>query len=166
MRLTRSLRAIGWLVPLLLLSACGPAPSPSPIATARLTPSPAPLASVTPTGPLGVTLGIYSGRPDPEWPLTAEQAAALTALLDGLPPGVESPPTGGLGYHGFTIRYSVSTLVVYQGFVAPPGVGPGAGPRAVRLDPTRSVERYLLETGRAYLAANEILEVERALAGS
>lgn len=53
-----------------------------------------------------VTLNIFSGRPDPSWELTAEQARELVARLKGIgratlmkPPGI----VGGLGYRGFTI---------------------------------------------------------------
>jgi hypothetical protein len=113
------------------------------------------------SGPVGATLGIYSGRPDPEWMLTTEQARGLSAILAALATGEATPPVGGLGYHGFTIRLPGSTLVAYQGVVAETG----SGPRAVRLDPTRSVERFLLESGRPYLTSVEIGEVQRALAG-
>ena len=118
-----------------------------------------PSASLAETGPVAVSLGIYSGRPDPSWTLTAEEAEGLVNLLASLPEGTGAPPVGGLGYHGFTIALPEGTLVAYRGSVAPPG----DGERAVRADPTRSVERYLLETSRSHLTAVEASEVERAL---
>lgn len=130
----------------------GPRPTASP--------SPAPSASVAPAGAVDVTLGIYSGRPDPRWSLTAEQAGGLEKLLANLPEGTGTPPVGGLGYHGFTIVLPGGTLIAYHGMVAPPG----EGSRTVKADPTRSVERYLLETSRSHVAAGEAAEVERALA--
>ena len=130
----------------------GPTTSPSPATSTG--------PSATVAFPVDVTLGIYSGRPDPTWSLTGGQAAGLEQLLAALPGGTDTPPVGGLGYHGFTIERPRSTLIAYQGVVAPPG----EGPRTVKADPTRSVERYLLETSRSHLTAVEYAEVERALA--
>ena len=115
----------------------------------------------SPAGPVRVALGLYSGRPDPEWTLTAEQVAALDEALRALPDSTGSPPTGGLGYHGFMIVRPGSTLVAYLGAVAPPGVGP----RAMKADPTRSIERYLLVTSRAHVTADEYEAAKGALAG-
>lgn len=142
------LASITWLV---LVSGCGSFATPS---TAG---SPGPLPSVGPS--VIAVLGLYSGRPDPEWTLTTEQAATLDRKLESLPIGTEAPPIGGLGYHGFTIRLPEGTLVAYRGVVAPPG----DDPRIVRADPTRSIERYLLETSRPHLTADEFTEVERTL---
>jgi hypothetical protein len=130
---------------LLLLSACGnPAGSN---------------ASIGPAGPVNIELGIYSGRPDPGWTLSTTQAAALESILATLPDRTATPPVGGLGYHGFTILFPGSPMVAYLGTIAPPGDGPRAG----KLDASRSVERYLLETGRPYLNAVEYGEVAASL---
>ena len=131
----------------------GPTAPPSPTTSAGLT-------ATTVALPVKVTLGVYSGQPDPVWSLTGEEAAGLERLLAMLPDGTDTPPVGGLGYHGFTIERPRSTLIAYQGVVA----SPGEGPRTVKADPTRSVERYLLEIFRSQITAVEYAEVERALA--
>ena len=55
-----------------------------------------------------VTLQIYSGRRDPSWTLTPEQAATLADRLKGLksiPVASSEPPeTATIGYQGFTIE--------------------------------------------------------------
>lgn len=117
-----------------------------------------PIASV---GPTDVILGLYSGRPDPEWALTNEQAATLDTLLATLRDGTGTPPVGGLGYHGFTIVHAGRRMVAYRGILA----APGDGPRAVKEDPNRSVERFLLETSRTHVTPDEFAEVQRALEG-
>lgn len=116
--------------------------------------------SAEPSGPVVVTLGIYSGRADPTWTLTPGEAAGLEAVLARLPVVTETPPTGGLGYHGFTISSPARTLVAFGGAIA----APGQGPRAVKPDPTRSVERYLLETSRSRVTPEEYSTAEDAIA--
>jgi hypothetical protein len=111
-----------------------------------------------------VTLGIYSGRPDPSWILTDAQAADVDAAIQGLAVTTGNPPDGGLGYHGFTLVLRRpgqvdETLVAYQATVAPPGVGP----RPYRVDPGRTVERLLLESGRSTLTPEEVAAVDAAL---
>ena len=49
------------------------------------------------------TLNVFSGRPDPCWDLTAEEASALARHLSGLPPARRALPEGNLGYGGLTI---------------------------------------------------------------
>jgi photosystem II stability/assembly factor-like uncharacterized protein len=134
-------------------SACGSPASPSPA-------SPGPAGSATPPGPVVVTLGIYSGRPDPAWTLTVEEAAGMDAALAALPDGTGTPPVGGLGYHGFWITRPGSALVAYLGAVA----APGDGPRAMQADPTRSIERCLLETSRSHVTPDEYAIAELAIA--
>jgi hypothetical protein len=155
-RVTRA--AIG-VAALLLVTACspGPASTPTPGATG-VTPTPVASGGAA-TEEVRVVLGIYSGRPDPEWVLTADQTAVLDAEIAALPDATGMPPAGGLGYHGFTVTRPGSTFVAYGGTVAPPG----DAARAFKLDQGRAVERLLLETGRAHLAPAEIAEVERAL---
>ncbi len=117
-----------------------------------------PLPSVT------VTLGIYSGRPEPSWTLNDVQVAALVGQLAGLPAATGAPPQGGLGYHGFSIIVQQSgqpdqTFVAFRGAVTSPADAPGT----YRADPQRTVEGALLETGRPHLAAAEIAAVETDL---
>ena len=118
-----------------------------------------PLPSVT------VSLGIYSGRPDPSWALTDVQVAALVGQLASLHVASGNPAQGGLGYHGFSILLQQAgqadqTVVAYRGDVTVPGDAPGT----YRADPQRTVESALLETGRSHLAATETAVVEADLA--
>ena len=108
-----------------------------------------------------VTLGLYSGVPDPAWTLTAAQANELAAALAGLT-RIEGPaPTGGLGYHGFTISSPDGTLVAYDGTV----VSADSEPPYVLDDPDRTIERLLLDTARPHVTIEEIQIVTDALGG-
>lgn len=149
-------RAIASALAALLLGACVSA-APTPTAQP---------ASQTPAQPssMAVSLGIYSGRPDPSWTLTDEQIAEFGRLVEPLPTAVGDPPAGGLGYHGFYVLVSEPgqadrTLVAYRGFIA----DSGSGPRTFWQDAERTVEAYLLETGRPHLTANVIAAVEADL---
>lgn len=153
----RTPRDLAIIFGLFLVAACASSVTPSPRAPA---PSPAASASVGPAEAVTVVMGLYSGRPDPQWALTGEEAAALNAALLALPQNTSTPPVGGLGYHGFTILFPGRTLVAYRGEVA----APGDGARAVMADPTGSIERYLLETSRRHVTAGEYLAVAQALA--
>ena len=157
----RNAREIAVIVCMVLVTACASSVGPSPRGSATPMPSTGPSPSLGPAGSAKVVLGLYSGRPDPEWTLTTVQAATLEKALAALADGTGTPPTGGLGYHGFTILLPGRTLMAYRGVVT----ATGDGPRTLKLDPARTVERYLLETSRSHLTADEYAEVERALTG-
>jgi hypothetical protein len=140
-----------------LVAACSSPVTPSPSSPASSTNA---STSVGPAESVTVVLGLYSGRADPQWTLTGEEAAALDTALAALPKGTSTPPVGGLGYHGFAIGLADRTLVAYRGEVAPQG----EGLRMVMADPTRTIERYLLETSRRHVTAEEYGAVEQALA--
>jgi hypothetical protein len=107
-----------------------------------------------------VVLGLYSGLPDPAWTLTAGQASELTAALAGLT-RVEGPaPSGGLGYHGFTIVTPDGTLVAYGGKV----MSAVSDPPYVLDDPDRTIERQLLDTAQPHVKPEELALVADALA--
>ena len=111
------------------------------------------VASVT------VTLGIYSGLPDPTWALTTEQASQLAGVMAKLTKVDGALPPGGLGYHGFSIVGPSGTFVAFEGLVT----SMGTDPPYFLDDPDRAVERFLLETGRSLLKPEEVSEVESAL---
>ena len=50
-----------------------------------------------------VTLDVFSGRPNPSWILSADEAQELARRLHGLPSAVQLPREGDLGYRGFRI---------------------------------------------------------------
>jgi hypothetical protein len=113
----------------------------------------------TQLSPTRIELGIYSGRADPQWQLTAEQAQALDQLIASLPTHTGAPASGGLGYHGFSIIRSDTTQIAFQGTVA------SSDPKTdtYRVDATFSVERFLLDTVRGVLNDVEIAEVTKGL---
>ena len=144
---------------LTVLAGCG---NPAPATNQPIGPTGQPTGS--PTASVAVSLGIYSGRPDPAWELSEAQSAVLLAMLADLQEGSGVPPEGGLGYRGFGLRVRVDgqadqDLVAFRGAVA----APGTGPRRVWADATRSIERFLLDTGRSRLAPAEIEAVETDL---
>lgn len=152
-----SARRVGGLLSLLLVLLAGCGGNGTPTASPSVTNAP---GTAGPAGPVRVTLGIYSGRPDPSWMLTDTEAAVLHAALAALPGAEGEPAAGGLGYHGFTIERPEGTVVAYDGAVAAPGVGR----RAYLADPARTIERLLIETARPHVTGTELAEVERALA--
>ena len=139
-----------------------PTPVPTAVAPSSLAASSSGPGEPTPVGPadeVRVTLGIYSGRPDPTWTLAGAEAAALERAIQALPEAAGSPPEGGLGYHGFTVVRGGSNLTAYLGTIW----AGGSAPQGVRRDPERTVERLLLELGRTELTPEEIAVVERSL---
>ena len=137
---------------LLLAAACGTTTA-SPTGSRAAT-------TAGPTAPVRVTLGIFSGRPDPSWFLADAEATALDAALTTLAGAMGEPPVGGLGYRGFTIERTDGPLIAFEGAIG----RLGEGRRAYLADPARTIERLLLGTARAHVAGNVLAEVERSLA--
>jgi hypothetical protein len=106
-----------------------------------------------------IVLGLYSGVPDPDWTLTTEQATELSIALAGLTGVDASAPSGGLGYHGFTIVTADGAVVAYAGKVA----STNSDPSYVLDDPDRTIERLLLATAKAHLTAEEITVITDAI---
>ncbi len=107
-----------------------------------------------------VSLGLYSGLPDPTWELTDDEATTLTALLEALPQVDGFPPPSSLGYHGFWIERLTPDgmprpLIAFEGTVSDPFLSY----LSYLADPERSVERFLLDSGQDQLSADEITAV-------
>lgn len=105
-----------------------------------------------------VSLGLYSGLPDPSWELSDVQSTTLTAILESLPIAAGAAPSGGLGYHGFWIERQTPEgmprlLVAFEGTVT----DPASSHLSYLVDPERVVEHFLLESGRDQLSALEIM---------
>jgi hypothetical protein len=135
-------------------------PTPVPVATPPVPVS----ATLPPSQPAQVTLGIYSGRPDPVWALTTPEADKLAGLVAALPVVAGLPPQGGLGYHGFTVAItaadgSVMTVTAYAKTIS----SGGAAADRFWSDDAGLVERFLLETGRPTLTAAEYATAKQAL---
>jgi hypothetical protein len=162
-RTTTIARTLLALLAVIALGGCGGEPSaktsPTSSSTPRMATSEAPATRIT------VTLGMYSGRPDPSWDLTEAQVAQVGRAIAVLPVTTGTPSAGGLGYHGFTLLLDrpgkpAEALVAYRGTVASPGVDA----RPYRIDAGRTVERLLLEAGRSILTPIEVAAVEADLA--
>jgi len=104
-----------------------------------------------------VTLATFSGRPNPRWNLNQEQVAVIREIITSLQPTDRPldtsgwPPYGGFLVEGEDIVASASELEVYNGIIS---VRDGSHQELGRLrDLDYRVERYLFETGQAYLDA-------------
>jgi hypothetical protein len=156
-----------------VLTAAAPASGVEPTPTPAPSTLPSPAATVMPevdsrpgdgfdvfrdSPTTTVSLGLYSGLPDPSWELSDEESTELTALLEALPRVDGSPSSGGLGYHGFFIERLTPEgmprlLVAFEGTVS----DPLSSHLSYLDDPERSVERFLLDTGRDRLSEAEIV---------
>lgn len=72
------------------------------------------------TGPapqMEIELDAFSGRPNPKWLASPEQAASLSKVLLSLPEAPSEPQPSHLGYRGFIIRDQSQQTRVYRGHV-------------------------------------------------
>lgn len=101
-----------------------------------------------PTMPFQVELFVYSGRPNPSWPLLPQQEEVLVDLLNQLPQGsfADHPLPNPLGYGGL-VAIGDYRVWVYRESVWV--VWPGKRKLAFR-DEKRRVENFLLRTMRPY----------------
>jgi len=99
---------------------------------------------------LNVELDAFSGRPNPRWELSAEQASEYRTRFGSLGPAA-SPSTGGdgLGYRGFIVRANGEEARFYRGIA----VVNQSGRQEVFADPSRALEHWLLETARPHVDA-------------
>lgn len=129
---------------------------PSPAASLAADPSPSPTSTASAAS---ATLLVYSGVPDPTWPLTPADLEGLATIVSQLAPTEGLPPEGGLGYRGFGVTTPEGTWLVNGGVVLAPGSVPGTA----LADPERTVERYLLATGSEILTDEVVHVVTEAL---
>ena len=100
------------------------------------------------TNRVEVLLDIYSGRPNPRWPLSSAQIGDLSARLNNQPDAQPVEPPG-LGYRGFIVRNGArdprlpAELRVYNGVISST-VG---GARRIIRD-TAGVEEWLIAQAR------------------
>ena len=115
-----------------------------------------------------VTLGVFSGRPNPSWTLTPAQDAELRQRLDALTltdqlfPFDEMKP----GYYGFALLLPASeempsrTVSVFKGIVRVERTG---GQVTQLADDDRALERWLLITAAGYVEPDVIEAVRQEL---
>lgn len=95
-----------------------------------------------------VELDIFSGRSNPSWTLSGDDAGQLLELLRSAPIVGRRSIENNLGYRGFIVKASGIGIVRVQN-----GIVEVTGENEVtyRGDPDRVIERWLLESGRGQL---------------
>lgn len=102
-----------------------------------------------------VEADLFSGRPNPDFTLSPEQASDLLHLLRALPPGATQVEPPGLGYRGFLIHDRGSAFpgcTAWRAFHGAVAGNCGSDTR-VFADPSRTVERWLLRVAHGHLDA-------------
>ena len=74
-------------------------------------------ANTMPAPQMEIELDAFSGRPNPRWLASAEDAASLMRSLSSLPDAPHQPEPTHLGYRGFIMRYEGQQARVYRGRV-------------------------------------------------
>lgn len=121
-----------------------------------------------PSGTAQVTLGIFSGRPNPSWTLTPAQDAELRQRLDALAVTEQPFPYDEmkLGYYGFALLLPASegrpsrTVSVFKGIVQVETTG---GQVTQLADDDRALEHWLLTTATGYVEPDVIEAVRQEL---
>lgn len=93
-----------------------------------------------------VELDIFSGLPNPTWPLSDEQTASLLEMVSALPQTEAIPRSENLGYRGMVVRIhepAARELSLHNGVVDMSD--------NYYSDPDRRVARWLLDTGRPFV---------------
>jgi hypothetical protein len=104
---------------------------------------------------LRVTLDLYSGRPNPQWILSQEQAATFQSHLNTLvsAQSASSIELPALGYRGLRVNIqrasSTAQLLISSGLVI--WESGAEGGRGILSDPGRELEKWLLHTGSSQI---------------
>lgn len=110
-----------------------------------------------------VELDIFSGRPNPAWMLTDADTRSFADRLAALPPAAPRKLSANLGYRGFivTIRQPSGevTARIQKGIAE---ITKGAS-ITYHKDRNRALERWLIDTGEAYVPTDIQQVVQRAL---
>jgi hypothetical protein len=100
-----------------------------------------------------VTVSVFSGRPNPTWPLSSEEQAFIQTSLPTFPTTTAQVPDGGLGYQGFSIELrdpitrTTITMTVFNGVITV--TTPTS--HEVRQDDSRAFERWLMEHTKPHI---------------
>jgi hypothetical protein len=92
---------------------------------------------------------LYSGRPNPRFPLGPTAGSELIRRIEALPRAHGGQPRDGLGYRGLRIQTEAGAEIVVSGGVVMVR-DPDRSPRWLR-DPDRALERWLVDQGEAGL---------------
>ena len=112
-----------------------------------------------------VTLNIFSGRKNPTWLLSKEQADKLASIIKELPTVNSTRSFDGLGYRGFRVTFPSTMLgkpteiTVYKGKVR---YSDGCSVKQLA-DKDRRIERLLLKSGSSHVDAEVYKTVEREI---
>jgi hypothetical protein len=107
--------------------------------------------------PMQVELDVFSGRPNPHWTLTSQEASEFVRLLRTLPQQkVEGSVKEGLGYRGLVVTGSEKSIAGYDEILISNGVVVARqGNESWQFtDKDRVLERWLFQTGRGELDDN------------
>jgi hypothetical protein len=107
--------------------------------------------------PMQVELDAFSGRPNPQWVLTPQEASSLVTLLQKLPKSqVQSSINQGLGYRGIIVRDNDQGVGGYDEIAISNGVVIAKrGNKSEQFtDKDRALEQWLLQTGREEVDKN------------
>jgi hypothetical protein len=106
--------------------------------------------------PVAVEVDIFSGRPNPGWTLSEADATTFRSKLSGLQKTAARSRSANLGYRGLVVTMPQergTTIYIQNGVVEVSD----STPSSFFLDPQRSLERWLVGTGREFLGP-ELLE--------
>ncbi|MEB3180333.1 MAG: hypothetical protein VKL59_15050 [Nostocaceae cyanobacterium] len=104
--------------------------------------------------PMQVELDAFSGRTNPQWVLTSQEASEFLNLLQKLPKNqTQSPINQGLGYRGLIVRDNDQGIGGYDEIVIANGVViTKRGNKTEQFtDKNRGLEQWLLQTGKEEL---------------
>lgn len=102
----------------------------------------------TAAGRTVVELDVFSGRANPSWTLSGDDAGQVLDLLRNAPTVGRRSIENNLGYRGFVVEApEVGIIRVQNGIVEVTG----ENEITYRSDPDRVIERWLLESGRGQL---------------
>lgn len=108
-----------------------------------------------------VVLSVFSGRPDPSWPLDEHHVAELRRRLKALAAAHDRtlPPEPGLGYRGLHVTLDDGA----HGEVVTVRHGRVAFERRILEDRGRALERWLLDTAPPTLEPEVVRSVKASL---
>jgi hypothetical protein len=114
-------------------------------------------------GRVEVEADLYSGRPNPTWTLSADEAGRLEGLLGRLAPAAGGGYPDRLGYRGLRLTLARPGAAVATAEIADGRLhyGDRAGTR-VLADPGREVERWLIATSKDKVGADAYNAVKAA----